>query len=315
MYPLQAETTVRLLVGRNAGEMILETGSKKADLTGFAGGSRLTYNRDFNFIGLGLTTRWNTVELEGRFRTTGYYVDTGLARNEDFALDQYSRQQPSGFDRKTWAYRDTAHTISGSYNFADAYGRSRQSMYDFDLFLRWFFLDDDPESTIGGPYLSLSTGYGYSKYYVYDVIQYLRSTRSFFIGPIGIGNSFSNAVLQFRGGAGWRSDTTPWQFDLGLYIISGYNTARDHHVQRGINFVVYEAYGNGLLMQSALSYRTTESLKLGVSFYFHRYFSHGFMDPRDGHGSDALLTQLTDSQSVWISTKEAGAEFQLNWIF
>ena len=89
---LSAETELELglLGGRNEGEQIFSTGSKTPDLLGFAGGSRLTYPRNFNYGGFFANLRFAPLEANLRFSTTGWYVGTGTARNEDFTLNQRS---------------------------------------------------------------------------------------------------------------------------------------------------------------------------------------------------------------------------------
>lgn len=312
-----AELRAGLLYGRNEGKHVLETGSRTPDALGFAGGSRLTYPRNFDYYGLSLDFSRSLVDAGFRYRTTLRYVDTGTTYNEDFVLPSNSGQQENGFDTSQWAFRDSAEIFSGNRNFALSYARTDMLHYDLETSLKFYisplvqFFDTGrlPRSDADeGLYLATSLRYAYFKFYAYEAVQWI-GTRDFVLfGPIGIGNSFANAVLEFPVGPGYRFAAGDFRFDASLLLVSGYNYARDHHVQRGINFIVEYTGGEGFQLNLGAEYRWNEDYDLSLRFYGHRYYSRGHLQAEGGYGSELLVVALSGSQPVWINTKEAGLE-------
>lgn len=313
---LHAETEIQasLIFGRNQGEQIFETGSRTPDITGFAGGSRLTYPRNHNFAGLGLAFIRSPVELHLRGTTTGWYIDPGGARNEDFTLPSNSTETRNGFDTGKWRFRDSAYTIAGNQNFADARARTSLSRYDLEVLVRVFpfqmFLPVSAREN-SGFYLGGAVRYSYAKYYVYDAIQYIRTTTGPFLGPIGIGNSLADAVLEFPVGAGYRYRHGDFTYDALFMLNSGYNRSRDHHIQRAINFRIRQGAGDGFLLRLGVDYSLNRDYKIAARFFGRRYYSRGFIETDGGLGQEALLVGLSGKQQVWLSTKEAGLEFEI----
>lgn len=60
----------------------------------------------------------------------------------------------------------------------------------------------NPWATGSGLFLSAGLRYSYSKYIVYDVMQFVAS-RPIFYGPIGSGLSYTNSFTEFPIGAGY----------------------------------------------------------------------------------------------------------------
>ncbi len=308
------EIQASLIFGRNQGEQIFETGTRTPDITGFAGGSRLTYPRNHNYAGLGLAFIRSPVEAHLRFTTTGYYIDPGGSRNEDFTLDQTSTQSSNGFDTGQWRFRDSAYTIAGNQNFADARARTSLSRYDAEALIRVFpfqLFRAPGERENAGLYLGGALRYSYAKYYVYDAIQYIRTTNGLFLGPIGIGNSLADAVLEFPVGAGYRYTSGAFSYDALFMINSGYNRSRDHHIQRAINFRIRQGAGDGFFLRLGVDYRINRDYAIAARFFGRRYYSRGFIETDGGLGQEALLVALSGKQQVWLNTKEAGVEFEI----
>ncbi len=312
------EIQASLIMGRNGGEQIFETGSRTPDLTGFAGGSRLTYPRNHNFGGLGLALIRSPIEVHLRGTTTGYAIDPGGARNEDFVLPSNSQERSNGFDTGNFQFRDSAYIYSGNRNFADARARSTLSRYDLEALLRVFPFDvasrlngGSRSSANQGLYVATALRYSYSKYRVYDAIQFARTTRGPFLGPIGIGNSLADSVLETPLGLGYRIQSGRVDYDLLFMINSGYNRSRDHHVQRALNFRVEQASGDGFLLRLGAKYWLTEEYAIAARWYGRRYYARGFLTTDGGLGQEALLVGLSGRQQVWLSTKEAGIEFEI----
>jgi hypothetical protein len=160
---LAAETRAGAYVGANAGEQIFETGSRQPDLRGFAGGSRLTYPRNFNFFGAYLLFLEGPLEFRAALGGTGWYVESGEARNEDFTLNERSTVRSNGFDESNWSFRDSAYVITGSRNFADAKGRSSLIDWRSDLLARFFPFAPRATVRAEGLFFELGVSYWYNK--------------------------------------------------------------------------------------------------------------------------------------------------------
>ncbi len=308
-----------LIYGRNEGKHVLETGSRTPDASGFAGGSRLTYPRNFDYYGLRLDFSRSLIDAGFSYRTTFRYVDTGTTYNEDFVLPlSNSSQHENGFDTSKWAFRDSAEIFSGNRNFALSYARTDMQHYDLEASLKLYVsplvqlwqTGRLPRSDADdGLYLGASLRYAYFKFNTYDAVQWIGTGSLLLYGPIGLGNSFANSVLEFPVGPGYRFRTGKFRFDANLLLVSGYNYARDHHVQRGINFIVEYGGGEGFLLNLGAEYHLNEDYDISLRFYGHRYYSRGQLQAEGGYASEALVVALAGSQAVWINTKEAGLEF------
>ncbi|MCB1174507.1 MAG: putative porin [Leptospiraceae bacterium] len=303
--PLAAEWQWGLYGTAVHGKHILETGSKTRDANGFAGGSRLTYPRYFSAPG-----------VRGRYSTHNWLVDlnyqltngsqrSGTARNEDFALYENSTIRSSGWDLRTGRYRDTPYTINGSRNFADASGKSDLQYQDLEVNIDWYpwQSDDAPQS---GFFLGTGLHYSYQKYQVYDVIQYLRLVNGFFLGPIGVGNSFSSVEWEFPLGFGYQWHLEQLYIKAALYMNTGINTGRDHHKQRNITFLIQDASGSGIQYNLELGYQmdAESPYTLFARYQGRHYYSRGTIQIRGGLGGEYLLQYTGIRQGVRISRKE-----------
>ena len=303
--------TAGVVAGQNSGHQVLETGSRLPDLSGFAGGSRLTYPRKFRYGGLRLGLSSGSFELGFHYLTTGWWHDGGRARNEDFTLGLTSTQRQNGFDPHTYAYRDTAYTISGGRNFADAKGETRLRWYRTGLSLRIFPWLEEPNTQASGWFLAGGIDYSHYKYRVSDVQQYFELSGGFFFGPIGIGNSFSNDEILLSYGVGHRTLFGPVFLEMRFLLLSGWNEGRDHHVQRAIDFHIRDGLGSGLTAGPRFVY-TSESWEFSFDLEYRRYFSIARLDPEGGIGQEIVRTTFSSGQSVWLSTKESSVEFAVS---
>lgn len=314
---LAAETRAGVFVGANAGEQIFETGSRQPDLRGFAGGSRLTYPRNFNFFGAYLLFLQGPLEFRAALGGTGWYVESGEARNEDFTLNERSTVRRNGFDESNWSFRDSAYVITGSRNFADAKGRSSLIDWRTDLLARFFPFAPRATARAEGLFLELGLSYWYNKQYVYDATQYIGSGSTILIAPIGQGNSLSNVIWEVPIGAGYRMGAGDWAFDVVFAVISGYNYGRDFHFQRNITFEIKHGYGTGFYLRSGAEYRLSEATSLRLNLWTRRYYSEGLLHSRGGLGEEALLVAFSGSQRMWLSSKESSfdvsIERRLSW--
>ena len=316
---LPAETVLSLIGGRNAGEHNLEAGSRMPGLLSEDGrgrGSRISYRRDFSYGGLSLTHSAGAWRAGLAFTATGWYVDSGGTRDEDFYMTIASGLREGGYNPFTNEFSDSAHIYTGTANFADARARSTITDYAIDLPLRYYLwprLSDT--NRVSGFFLAGGLRYNYFKLFVYDVIQFV-DREPIFLGPIGEGLTFSNSVLEARGGLGYAHGFGGgWELDGALYSLSGSNRARDHHIQRGLNFIIFESYGSGFLANLGLSYSFTGGLRLQAQVYAHRYYSRGLMRTTGGYTDTDILSTFSGPFTVWVGTKEAGGSLSLAYGF
>lgn len=323
---LLARTEIGLVFGQNHGKQIFETGSKIPDISGFAGGSRLTYARDFNYIGVELLLSEPGWVIQTGLRSTGWYVDSGKSRNEDFTLNERSQIRSNNLDLRKGRFRDTPYVISGSHNFADAYGRTAYSGYDISFGLSYYpFADhgrrlpaaEAQQKTTTGPSIYTNTGfflqmdlrYSYFKYYVYDVVQYIRTVQGPYIAAIGYGNSFANTVFEYPLGIGYAWQWPNYRLETALTYVSGFNQARDFHKQRNITFITEQGIGDGFAFRIDGSFYPQETdYSIRLRLYGHRYYSKGTLHAEGGLNDAIFTTMLVTNQRVWLSTKEAGLE-------
>lgn len=314
---LAAETRAGAFVGANAGEQIFETGSRQPDLRGFAGGSRLTYPRNFNYFGAYLLFLEGPLEFRAALGGTGWYVESGEARNEDFTLNERSTIRRNGFDESNWSFRDSAYVITGSRNFADAKGRSSLIDWRTDWLVRFFPFAPRTSNRAEGLFLELGLSYWYNKQYVYDATQFIGSGSTVLLAPIGQGNSLSNVIWEIPVGGGYRAGAGDWSFDVAFAFISGYNYGRDFHFQRNITFEIKHGYGTGFYLRSGAEYRLSEAASLRLNLWTRRYYSEGLLHSRGGLGEEALLVAFSGSQRMWLSSKESSfdlsIERRLSW--
>ncbi|MEM7179539.1 MAG: putative porin [Spirochaetota bacterium] len=308
------EAYLTLLGARNEGEHIFETGNMHPNLSGIRGGSRITYNRDYNFGGLEFGYLFGKQMLSLGFRTTGWNINPGNSRDEDFVFPtvrgsdvSLSRELGSKFSLGEGKFYDTAHTYSGTINFADGHTRSAMSEYALHLQWRYYFGEATPFTPKSQFFLSSGVYYSYFKYYLYDVVQYINS-RPIFYGPIGNGLSYAHSYTELPLGLGYAIRLNQWTIEPSVEMMAVFNRFRDFHVQRALNFIGTQS-GPGFRFRLALSYLIGTSGVLKVTYHAHRQFTRGQFETRGGLSTDDILSNFLGNFNSYVSTKQAGLEF------
>lgn len=308
-----SETYINILGGRNEGEHIFATGNMYPNLSGIRGGSRITYNRRFNYGGFGLGYINNRFFLQLNFRTTGWYINPGNSRDEDFVFPMVrgtdimlGREQGSKISVKEGKYNDSAHVYSGTINFAD--GHTRSSLFDYSLSLqgRYYFGNASPSSREDTYFLSTGLNYSYFKYYLYDVIQYVGG-RPPFLGPIGNGLSYTHSYTEIPVGIGYVYHFGNFQIEPHFEFFAVFNRFRDFHVQRALTFIGSE-FGPGIRGRLSLSYFFSNRSVLKIGYYGHRQFTRGEFETNGGLSLDDVLSNFMGTYKSYINTKQQGVE-------
>jgi hypothetical protein len=316
---LFAEYSVQLLGARSGGEFVFETGNRFPNLSGITGGSRISFDRNYNLGGIGgkyFHDRW---ELSGKFTTTGWYTNTGQARDEDFFLFSVSQERAHHMSLRDFTYHDSTNVYSGTRNFADGIGKSSMSEYNIDLFTRYYLGDAKADINESGDGFFLSGGfrYTYNKYYFYDVNQWIATTPVFY-QPIGFGLSFANSIMEVPVGFGYRWNWEKFYIDSSFHVLFAYLQTRDFHKQRNINFES-ETIGTGILASAEIGYKFTEKLAGFIRLNQHRFFTKGNFTARGGLTRDDIAANFLGKFKAHINTKEFtlefGAELRPEWQF
>ncbi|MCE9501192.1 MAG: putative porin [Leptospira sp.] len=309
VIPVFTQTSLSVIGGRNEGEHVFETGNKYANLSGIRGGSRITYLRNYNYAGIDGSYRKNKFLIKGKYTTTGGYVNSGGARDEDFFLRANSTENGAKLDTRDWSLHDTANTFTGTQNFADGKGRSSMYEYSAAAELRYYLGDASPDPGINNNGIFLLGGikYSYFKFYLYDVIQYVASSPVFY-GPIGLGLSYSNSVIEFPFGLGYIFSREKFSLEASFQFIIGLNNSRDFHYQRGVNFISYTG-GPGFIYKLEYTYKYTPEVFLKIGLYGHRLFTRGSFRTKGGYTSSDILSNYAGDYGNYVTTKESGIEF------
>ncbi len=307
-----ADGYIGLIGVRNEGEHIFETGNKYPNLSGIRGGSRITYQRNFNLGGIEGGYFKNKFSIRGKFLTSGWYQNSGGTRDEDFFLNNTSSEKGSKFSPGQGILHDTAYTYTGTTNFADGKGRSTVYEYNAEGFFRYHFGEASPNPWATGSGLFLSAGlrYSYSKYIVYDVMQFVAS-RPIFYGPIGSGLSYTNSFTEFPIGAGYIYSFGAFKIEPSFHLLYTFIKTRDFHVQRALNFLSYTS-GPGFLVRIETSYMLSETSLLKIGITGHRQFTTGAFTTKGGLYESDILSNYLGSFRSYINTKEVTFDFGFN---
>ncbi len=306
-----SQTSISLTAGKNEGEHIFETGNKFANLSGIRGGSRITYPRDFGYLGFQFSQTFERLLFSGKVATTGTSAHTGVARDEDFFLRANSPEDGTKIATKEWSLHDSAHVFSGTQNFADGKGKSAMSEYRIEPNIRYYFGDSSPDiwKSSNGFFFSFGLKYSYFKYYIYDVIQFV-ATNPITFGPIGKGLSYSNAVLEIPLGIGYKISGEKIRFEFSFDLLWGVNKFRDFHYWRALNFSGYSG-GPGFQYRGDVYYIAQENLMLKFSHAGHRLFQTGNFSTKGGNSFSDLLSNYAGKYSHYLNTKEVLFEFSV----
>ncbi|MDX1961139.1 MAG: putative porin [Leptospiraceae bacterium] len=307
--PVFSEVHLGLFGARNSGEHIFETGNKYPNLSGIRGGSRITYDRNFNFFGLNAGWIHERFSLNSKLSTTGWGVRTGNSRDEDFVMGSTSTERGDKLSLFPLFLYDTAHTFTGTRNFADGNAKSTINERRADFWLKFYFSENakaSPWAKTNSFYLSSGVLYSYYKYELYDVIQFVASP--FFYGPIGVGLSYSNTVFDFPLGLGYVFYIGKFRFDFNANLTLVYMNYRDFHKQRALNFIG-TSFGSGFIYKAEISYIFSESLLINFSINGHRQFTSGTFRTKGGLTYDDVLSNYLGEYKAYINTKEVNLEF------
>lgn len=304
------QSSFTILAGRNGGDNIFETGTKYANLSGLRGGSRITYERDFNYGGLGFTLRWKKWEADLNVKTTGRYVNAGEGRDEDFYLGDPTVERGTKISTREFSYYDTPYTFIGSRNFADGKGRLSMKQDRQSLILRRYFGDGDPDSRKEGKGLYLTGGFQYTfmKYVLYDVFQFFDST-PVFLNRIGLGLSLSYSTYEFPLGLGYRYSNGEWIFETSLSGIFWSGHFRDFHYQRALNFIG-DVSGFGVDFNAGAG-KIFGNYVLFLKLNEHRLFGDGHFSTKGGLSYNDILSQHLGQYKNYMNLKEWNVELSL----
>ncbi|MCB1191439.1 MAG: putative porin [Leptospiraceae bacterium] len=308
-HPLFADGYVSIIGARNQGDHIFESGNKYPNLSGIKGGSRITYARNFNYGGFQLGFYHNKFLVTMKYTTTGWYINPGDSRDEDFVMGSISTEKGTKFAPERFTLYDTAHTYTGTVNFADGHTRSSMKEYGGDAFMRYYFgkATPDPFSINSGFFASLGVRYKFFKYYLYDVIQFIDS-KPVYYGPIGLGLSYSHTMVEFPLGLGYLFSFKNISIEPSVHILYAYNKARDFHYQRALNFLSSNS-GLGFLVNFEFFYKLPQYDSLfRIGYYAHRQFTRGGFTTKGGLTLNDMLSNYQGAFRDYIDTKEAGIE-------
>ncbi|WCL47707.1 putative porin [Leptospira sp. GIMC2001] len=310
---LSADYTIQAIGARNGGEFNFETGNRFPNLSGVRGGSRISFERNYNLFGLGGRYSNNRFEIYGKFTTTGWYVPTGRARDEDFFLFATSQEKAHHLMINETTYYDSVNVYSGTRNFADGIGKSSMSEYNIDLLARYYFGDarSDLNKSGDGFYLSGGLRYTYNKFIFYDVVQWVASNPIFY-GPIGYGLSFTNSILQIPFGFGYRLNGEKFYLDSTFHFMIVYDKTRDFHAQRNINFNSLTA-GPGILAQLELGYKFNPKMSFFTRMNQMRYFTKGSFEAVGGLTQEDIAANFLGRYKAHINAKEYRIEFGVDY--
>lgn len=305
---IYAEGYLSIGANQNYGEHIFETGNKSANISGTRGGSRITYNRDFEQINFQSGYFYKNLEFSIAHKNTGWYQKAGISRDEDFYLGSASTERGSKISLKEGKIYDTAHTFTGTLNFADGKGKTTVGDHLTELGFKYYLFSKNSSYWIHEDkvFLSLGVRYNYVKYYLYDVMQFV--DRPLFYGPIGIGLSYSQNTWEYPIGFGTRIKANQFFVEGSFQIYFGVNFGRDFHVQRNINFLS-KANGSGFSYRLESGYLLSNDDILSVSTYGHRNYARGFFVSKGGITESDILSNYVGHYKSYINIKEIGYEF------
>lgn len=306
---------ISILGGINRGEHIFETGNKYPNLSGITGGSRITYSRDFNFAGIDGGYFTDHLNLKLKTTGTGWYINPGNSRDEDFTLTSNSQERGEKFIPEKGMLYDTAYTYSGTRNFADGHTKTSMKENKMSFDLRYYFSSGsaDPSAKIESFFLNTGFHYQFSKYHLYDVMQFINS-RPIFYSPIGQGLSYSFNAIEIPLGMGYSTVIKDFRVELEISYLVSYLYARDFHIQRALNFLS-KSTGPGFLYKLDITYTVSENTLFKISTSGHRHFTSGIFKTRGGLYESDILSNYSGTYKSYLSTKEMMIEFALTRTF
>ncbi len=299
-----SETSLEIQVSRNYGEHIFELGNKYPNISGFRGGSRITYNRDFYKGGMVINHNKDNLFFSVGLKTTGWYLSTlEKSRDEDFAMGEVTSEKGRKFSFAPLFLYDTAHTFTGTSNFADATAKSVVSEYSLHFGTKYFF-HNSQNLNLSAFFLS-EPSYAYFKYILYDVMQFVR--RPFYYGPIGNGLSYSHSYIEFPVGLGCISKHSNFSVEFSLQLLLNYFRYRDFHYQRNLNFIG-SGLGDGFIYQIIFSYPIDSNNLFKIYHRGHRMFGISHFKTKGGVITEDVLSNFYGYFHSYVTTKESSID-------
>lgn len=308
---LMTRSSITGLMGENGGQHIFESGTKFPNLSGLKAGSRITYDREFQYGGIGLKHWWETWEINLEYRTTFKNQRTGEGRDEDFFLGSVSREKGTKIDFANTSFDDTPYTFTGTQNFADGRGKLKMKDDRIGFLGRKYFgtANPDPRKPGSGFYLTGGAYYTYYKYYLYDVMQWI-ATAPVTYGPIGIGLSYSISTWEVPLGFGYRYSNGTWMLEASLSGNIWYSHFRDYHYQRNLNFIG-DSSGFGIETNLGAGY-ILPSWLFFVKLTEHRLYGEGSFQTQGGLSREDIISNYSGRYRNYLSTKQYSVEFQVS---
>lgn len=298
----------------NQGSTIFEIGSRYPDITGVASGSRITYPRNFATTGFLMSLYMGAFQAVVDVHHTGAGVKSGTGRDEDFVMSLNSRQEGSKINVAEGKFRDNQYVFSGGRNFADSYGKTALQEYGSRLTLRYFPAGKaEAVPRARSWFLGADGTYSYSKYVIYDSVQYnspslLNAPFPFTLLPIGRGLSFTSVAFEIIPGAGFQQSLSDgFGFAVFLGPVLGFEESRDYHNLRGITFFMANAGAGFYYKAELLAHRDRFVIRLSASG--HRRYSRGTIHAR---GLDPIYNVLPP-QRMYLGTKEWTARIAVEY--
>ncbi|TGK03861.1 putative porin [Leptospira semungkisensis] len=312
-----SRSSITGLFGQNGGQHIFESGTKFPNLSGVKAGSRITYDREFQYGGLELKHWWNSWEIGLGYRTNFKNQRTEQGRDEDFFMGSVTQERGTKIDFRDLSFYDTPYTFTGTQNFADGRGKLKMKQDRISLQARKYFggSDPDPRKAGAGMFISGGAHYTYFKYYLYDVNQWI-ATSPVTYGPIGIGLSYSNSTWEFPLGLGYRYSTGTWMLEAGFMGNVWYTHYRDYHYQRNLNFIGNSS-GYGVETHVAGAY-ILNSWMFSLKLTEYRLYGQGSFQTQGGLNTSDITSNFSGQYRNYLSTKQFAVELQitnfLDWI-
>ncbi|MCX7999992.1 MAG: putative porin, partial [Leptospiraceae bacterium] len=235
------------------------------------------------------------------------------SRDEDFAMGQVTVERGRKFSLLPPFLYDTAHTFSGTVNFADGIAKSTVSEYSLHFGIKYYFSRElsERESHLG-LFLISEPSYAYFKYLLYDVMQFVN--RPLFYGPIGIGLSYTHSFSEIPLGLGYTSKHQYFQLELSLQLLVNYFKYRDFHYQRNLNFLGNGA-GSGFIYQFILQIPLGHEVSLKLNYRGHRMFGMSPFNAKGGLVESDVLSNFYGKFHSYITTKESSVNISIDKTF
>lgn len=284
----------------------------------YGSGSRITYNRDFKQIGLGLVYIGNKFDFGMQGKTSGSYQPSSTAIDEDFYTTSSSQARSRRLIPPFYILGFPTHSpylFNGLNNFAYSKGKNEIINREINLNYRYFFdkASPDPWKKSFGMYLISSIDYSYYKYKISDSLFFYNSPSITYFSPLPwINITYSNSYLSGGVGLGIIYSFGNWSFDGSIQATRSEMKSRDFHVLR--NLTIFHTYkGYGYIHKSSLSYKLDKSYLIKFSIIQTRAYLYGTSKYRPRGNIKEFLNSLDGSRNyIYNGLKDAYFELTLS---